>query len=132
MPPKIWKEVPHHSGEGKCEAGPGPSTLASRSRSLCEPAYDTCTDPRSAPRPPVACRSSDDVSLDCPEGGPENCADCLEQLRNDIVDVENLAREMRAEYEVARAKIEGTNDFVVVIGDVRAEDVGGGQGKERA
>jgi len=33
-PPKIVKEVPRYSTEGKCEAGPGPSTLANRSRSF--------------------------------------------------------------------------------------------------
>lgn len=68
--------------------------------------------------------------MDALEGGPENCSDCLEQLRNGIVDIENLARKMKAEYEAARAKIEGVGDFIVVNRDVCGKIKGGRKGKE--
>lgn len=55
------------------------------------------------------------------EGGPENCPDCLAQLSHDIVGVENLARELKAEYEAARAKTEGADSLGVGSGSVRAE-----------
>ncbi|KAF3041613.1 hypothetical protein E8E11_000229 [Didymella keratinophila] len=100
--------------------------------SVFGPSYGTFTPPRTAPRPPLMGKSSDGISLKCHKdtGGPKNCSDCLARLRNDIVDIENLARKMRAEYQAARAKIEGTADSVVVNGDDRAEE-GGRKGKER-
>ena len=74
-------------------------------------------------------KSSDAISSDASESGSENCPDCLAQLRNDIVDIENIAREMMAEYQAARAKMAGTEDFVVVSGKDYTEG-GSWKGKE--
>ena len=69
-----------------------------------------------------------DEPVTTPEHPDQDPRAIVERLKNDAEDVEQLAVELRARYEVARAGLEATDDFGAGAGDVQAKT----EGKEAA